>query len=76
MNYACRKVDIKKEGQIHGPLRPALLRIGRDANMTRRWAGTVLLEAEKRFNRIQGYREMPLLVNALGNAVDSQDAVA
>jgi putative transposase len=48
----------------------------RDANMARRWAGTVLLEAEDRFNRIQGYREMPLLVNALGKAVDSQEAVA
>jgi putative transposase len=48
----------------------------RDANMARRWAGTVLLEAENRFNRIQGHREMPLLVNALGKAVDCQEAVA
>ncbi|MBW2646842.1 MAG: transposase, partial [Deltaproteobacteria bacterium] len=48
----------------------------RDANMARRWAGTILLEAEIRFNRIQGYREMPLLVNALGKAVDMKEAVA
>jgi hypothetical protein len=48
----------------------------RDANTARRWAGTVLREAENRFNRIQGYREMPLLVAALGKAIDSQEAVA
>ncbi len=48
----------------------------RNANMAWRWAGTVLLEAEKRFHRIQGYRELPLLINALGNAVDSEEAVA
>jgi len=48
----------------------------RNANMAWRWAGTVLLEAEKRFHRVQGYRELPLLINALGNAVDSEEAVA
>jgi transposase-like protein len=48
----------------------------RNANMAWRWAGTVLLEAEKRFHRIQGYREMPLLIHALGDTVDSQEAVA
>jgi len=48
----------------------------REANMARRWTGTALLEAEKRFHRIQGYREMPLLINALGKAVDMKEAVA
>jgi transposase-like protein len=48
----------------------------RDANMARRWAGAVLLEAEKRFHRIQGYREMPLLIKALGHTVDTKEAVA
>jgi transposase-like protein len=48
----------------------------RNANMAWRWAGTILREAEKRFHRIQGYREMPLLINALGDIVDSQEAVA
>ncbi len=48
----------------------------RDANMVRRWVGAVLLEAEKRFHRIQGYREMPLLIKALGQAVDTKEAVA
>jgi hypothetical protein len=44
--------------------------------MAWRWVGTVLLEAEKRFHRVQGYPELPLLINALGNAVDSEEAVA
>ena len=48
----------------------------RNANMAWRWAGTVLWEAEKRFHRIQGYREMPLLINALGDLIDTEEAVA
>ena len=48
----------------------------RDANMIRRWVGAVLLEAERRFHRIPGYREMPLLIQALGKAVDMKEAVA
>jgi len=42
--------------------------------MAWRWAGTVLQEAQKRFNRIHGYREISLLVNALEkNIVANQD---
>jgi transposase-like protein len=48
----------------------------RDANMARRWVGAVLLDAERRFHRIQGYREIPLLIEALGEAVDTKEAVA
>lgn len=48
----------------------------RDANMARRWVGAVLLEAEERFHRVQGYQEMPLLIQALGKAVDTKEAVA
>lgn len=48
----------------------------RNANMAWRWAGTILLEAEKRFHRIRGYREMPLLINALGDLIDTKEAVA
>jgi hypothetical protein len=48
----------------------------RNANMAWRWAGTVSLEAEKRFHRLRGYHEMPLLIHASGNAVDSKEAVA
>jgi putative transposase len=45
-------------------------------NMVVRWAGSVLLEAEKRLYRIKGHREMPMLVEALNGNVDSKEAVA
>ena len=48
----------------------------RDGNMAERWAGTVLLEAEKRFNRVPGYCQLPLLVNALEAVVDKKEAAA
>ena len=48
----------------------------RDANMAWRWAGTVLLEVEKRFHRVKGYRDLPLLMEKLRQAVDSKEAVA
>jgi putative transposase len=41
----------------------------RNANMAWRWAGTMLLEAEKRFRRIVGHRELPILVAALEKSV-------
>ena len=37
----------------------------RGADMIRRWASVGLFQAEKRFRRIKGYREMPKLVSAL-----------
>jgi len=48
----------------------------RDANMAWRWAGTVLLEVEKRFHRIKGYRDLPLLIERLKEVIDHQEAVA
>ena len=48
----------------------------RDANMAWRWGGTVLLDAERRFHRIKGYRQMPVLVTALSSAVDRKEVVA
>lgn len=45
-------------------------------NMAVRWAGSVLLEAEKRFYRMKGHRELPILVEALQRNVDSQEVVA
>ena len=48
----------------------------RDANMAWRWAGTVLLEVENRFHRIKGYRDLPILVEKLKEAVDHKEAVA
>jgi len=37
----------------------------RSQEMVQRWVGTMLLEVEKRFRRVRGYREMPTLVAAL-----------
>ena len=48
----------------------------RDANMAQRWAGTVLLEAETRFRRIQAHSQLPLLSNALTSTLDKQEAAA
>jgi transposase-like protein len=48
----------------------------RNEDMALRWAATVLLEAEKRFYRMKGHRELPMLVAALGVNVDSKEAVA
>ena len=48
----------------------------RDGNMAQRWAGTVLLEAESRFRRIQAYGQLPVLINALNKTLDQQEAVA
>jgi len=48
----------------------------RDANIAWRWDGTVLLKVEKRFHRVKGYRDLPLLVEQLKDGVDHQEAVA
>jgi putative transposase len=48
----------------------------RDGNMTQRWAGTVLLEAETRFCRIRAYGQLPVLTNALTSVLDKREAVA
>jgi len=44
--------------------------------MAWRWTGTVLLEAEKRFHRIGGYRELPLLAETIQKVFDKQEVVA
>jgi len=48
----------------------------RGERMAVRWAGTMLLETEKRFYRIKGYREMPMLLAMLKRNVDTKEAVA
>ncbi len=48
----------------------------RNANMAWRWCGAVLLEAERRFHRVMGYRQMPMLVEALCKGVDRKEFVA
>ncbi len=46
------------------------------ANMAWRWEGTVLLEVEKRFHRVKGYRKLPLLIEKLQEVFDCEEAVA
>lgn len=38
----------------------------RGERMAMRWAGTMLLAAEKRFRRLKGHREMPVLAASMG----------
>ena len=44
--------------------------------MALRWTGTMLLEAEKRFRRVRGYRALPVLMAALRETVDDQEVAA
>ena len=45
--------------------------------MVRRWTAVGLLTAQKRFRRIKGYRDMPMLKKALrGDDVDLAQKVA
>ena len=48
----------------------------RNADMAWRWTATMLREAEKRFHRIKGYRDMPLLMKALGTIIDEGEVAA
>lgn len=52
----------------------------RNADMAWRWAGTMLLEAEKRFRRVNGRRSMSVLLAALDRTskktVDEKQAIA
>lgn len=48
----------------------------RKGDMATRWAGTMLIEAQKRFRRLKGYRTMPKLLIALGRSlVDAEKAI-
>ena len=42
--------------------------------MAWRWAGTMLVEAQKGFYRIRGYRELPLLAASLTQGTPLVDA--
>jgi transposase-like protein len=37
----------------------------RDGSMILRWVGSAVLEAERKFRRIRGYKQMPQLIAAL-----------
>lgn len=47
----------------------------RSGSMALRWCVTGLVEAEKRFRRVKGYRSMPLLVAALNAALEKPQDV-
>lgn len=47
----------------------------RSEEMVQRWAGTMLLEAEKQFHRIKGHREMSLLLVSL-RGIETAEAAA
>lgn len=48
----------------------------RDGNMARRWAASVLLDAQSRFRRIQAYSQLPQLINAMATLLDRREAAA
>ena len=48
----------------------------RDGTMACRWAASMLLDAQSRFRRIQAYRQLPLLINAMATFLDRQEAAA
>ena len=41
--------------------------------MILRWVGSALLDAEQQFRRVRGYREMPVLIEALRQRVTTSD---
>ena len=48
----------------------------RNEEMASRWAGAVFLKAEKKFRKIRGFRDIPLLVSSMRKEVDAQSHVA
>jgi len=48
----------------------------RGVEMVTRWGATILLEVEKGFRRVRGFREMPLLLNALSKGLDAAEVAA
>jgi putative transposase len=45
----------------------------RDGSMILRWVGSAILEAEQKFRRVRGYREMPTLIEALRSRVEDKE---
>jgi len=45
-------------------------------NQARRWRATRLLEAEKKFRKVKGYRELEVLYRKLNPALTQQEQVA
>ena len=45
----------------------------RNGSMILRWVGSAILDAEQKFRRVRGYREMPALIEALRQRVITSD---
>ena len=45
----------------------------RGGSMILRWVGSAILEAEKKFRRVRGYREMTMLIKALRSRVEDKE---
>jgi len=45
----------------------------RNGSMILRWVGSAILEAEKKFRRVRGHREMPVLIQALRDRVNNKE---
>ena len=45
----------------------------RGGSMILRWVGSAILETEKQFRRVRGYRELPMLIQALRSCVEDKE---
>src|SRR5690606_27581236 len=69
---------------VNGRMRAILRKVKRwrDGSMIKRWVATALLEAERGFRKVRGYKGMPILVAAIRgdaeqiNRVDDQEDAA
>jgi len=49
----------------------------RKGDMVQRWAASALIEAEKKFRRVKGFKDIPLLIKSLSeNSFDSKEVAA
>jgi hypothetical protein len=46
------------------------------SDMRRRWCAAALLDAEKKFRRLKGYRHMPQLIRVLDRLADKHSGAA
>ena len=62
----------------NGTVRRQTRRVSRwqDGTMVLRWAASAFLNAEKKFRRVSGYRELWMLENALQALVKNKQSVA
>jgi transposase-like protein len=61
---------------LMGAIRRVSRRVARwrSGSMIRRWVGLAIFDAQRRFRRVKGHREIPLLIEALGRLQQSRIA--